>query len=227
MKSYGQFCSIARTEEALAGRWTLLIIRELLCGSRRFNDIRRAVPRISRTVLSDRLKALESLRILARRSGKQGPEYELTEAGKELQAVVSAFAAWGQRWLPRDTAAEDLDLEPLLLDMRRRIRFEALPKDPLVARFELDGFPRRFLLLKSQDAAVCDYNPGFPESLCVRGPLAPLVAWWRGDIGFLEARRGGLRIDGPRTFIRAFPGWFERYAFADIAPAQQFMSLRS
>src|SRR5437868_3830830 len=101
MTGYGQFCSVARAHEVLGGRWTLLVVRELLCGSRRFNDIRRGIPRISRTMLSERLQALVFIGAAARLDGGRGPEYVLTDAGKELASLVGALGAWGQRWLRR------------------------------------------------------------------------------------------------------------------------------
>jgi len=221
MTGYGQFCSIARAHEVLGGRWTLLIVREILCGSRRFNDIRRGIPRVSRTILSERLQALVFVGAIARTDGPHGPEYELTEAGQELAMLVSTLGTWGQRWLEREPASEDLDLEPVLVDMERRVRFAALPKEPLVVRFEIRGYPKRFMLLKKSEASLCQRNPGFPEPVCVRSPLAALVAWWRGDMSLLAAQRIGLQIDGPKTFTRAFPKWFDLYAFAHIGPAGQ------
>jgi DNA-binding HxlR family transcriptional regulator len=222
MTGYGQFCSIARAHEVLGGRWTLLIVREILCGSRRFNDIRRGIPRVSRTVLSERLQALIYVGAIARIDGTHGPEYELTKGGRELAMLVSALGTWGQRWLARDSADEDLDLEPVLVDMKRRVRFTALPTDPFVVRFEVRGHRRRFMLLKKTEASLCQSNPGFPEPVCVRGSLAALVAWWRGDMSFLEAQRMGLEIDGSKTFTRAFPKWFDLYAFAHIGPAKPY-----
>jgi DNA-binding HxlR family transcriptional regulator len=218
MASYGQFCAVARAHEVVGGRWTILVVRELLCGSRRFNDIRRGIPRISRTMLSERLQALTVAGAVARVDGEHGPEYALTDAGKELMSLVSALAIWGQKWLPREAAAEDLDLEPLLVDMQRRVRFEALPREPLVTRFEIHGNRLRFLLLKTAEVSVCTHNPGFPEPLRVRSPLSALVAWWRGDASFAEAQRMGLALYGSRTLTRAFPGWFDRYKFAHIGP---------
>ena len=212
---------MARAHEVLGGRWTLLIVREILCGSRRFNDIRRGIPRVSRTVLSERLQALVFAGAIARTDGPHGPEYALTESGQELASLVSALGTWGQRWLARTPAKEDLDLEPLLIDMQRRVRFTALPKEPFVVRFEVRGHRRRFMLLKKTEASLCHHNPGFPEPVCVRGPLAALVAWWRGDMSFLEAERIGLEIDGPEAFTRAFPKWFDLYLFAQIRPAGQ------
>src|SRR5436305_2741457 len=154
MPSYGQFCSVARAHEVLGGRWTLLVVRELLCGSRRFNDIRRGIARISRTMLSERLQALILAGAVQRMEGAHGPEYVLTEAGSELAGLVGAFGAWGQRWLSRHAADEDLDLEPLLVDMQRRVRFQALPQAPIVVRFTIPGHPPRLLLLRREGAAL-------------------------------------------------------------------------
>jgi DNA-binding HxlR family transcriptional regulator len=219
MTGYGQFCSVARAHEVVGGRWTLLVVRELLCGSRRFNEIRRGIPRISRTMLSERLQSLAFAGALARIEGEHGPEYALTEAGRELADLVGALGTWGQRWLPRRAAREDIDLEPLLVDMQRRVRFETLPKDPIVVRFEIDGREPRFMLFRTSEASLCTQNPGFPEPLRVRARLSALVAWWRGDVGFVEAQQMGLSIVGPRALARAFPGWFDRYRFAHIGPA--------
>jgi DNA-binding HxlR family transcriptional regulator len=220
MAEYGQFCSVARAHEAIGGRWTLLVVRELLCGSRRFNDIRRGIPRISRTMLSERLQELVHVGAVTRIEGEHGPEYALTEAGRELMGIVGALGTWGQRWLPRQAEQEDLDLEPLLVDMQRRVCAEALPSEPIVIRFEIEGRRQpRFLLLKEAEVSFCTQNPGFPEPLRVRTGLPALVAWWRGDVSFIEAQRMGLAVEGPRDLARAFPGWFERYLFAEVEPA--------
>jgi DNA-binding HxlR family transcriptional regulator len=219
MAGHGQFCSVARTQEILGGRWTMLIVRELLCGSRRFNDIRRGIPRISRTMLSERLQELILAGAVDRADGSYGPEYTLTAAGTELAPLVGALAVWGQRWLTRHPEDEDLDLEPVLFDMQRRIQLQTLPKAPLVVRFDIRGQQPRFMLLRQSEAALCRQNPGFPEPLRVAGPLHALVAWWRGDVSFAEARRIGLVVEGQKTLAGAFPRWFERYQFAHIKPA--------
>jgi DNA-binding HxlR family transcriptional regulator len=223
MNSHGQFCSVARAHEVLGGRWTLLIVRELLSGSRRFNDIRRGIPRISRTMLSERLQALSAAGVIVRTETTQGPEYTLTEAGIELAPLVIALGTWGQRWLPRHPDQEDLDFEPVLIDIQRRVRFDMLPKDPIVVRFEIDAFKPRFMLLKPTEASLCTQNPGFPEPLCIRASLAALVAWWRGDVGIAEARRIGLDIRGAKSLSRAFPGWFDRYQLAHVGPVARTM----
>ncbi|MGE0008809.1 MAG: winged helix-turn-helix transcriptional regulator [Parvibaculaceae bacterium] len=218
MTGYGQFCAVARAHEIVGGRWTLLVVRELLSGSRRFNDIRRGIPRISRTMLSERLQALVLAGAVMRRDGAQGPEYELTEAGRALSSLIGELAQWGQRWLPRRAADEDLDVEPLLIDMQRRVDFASVPREPLVVSFAIPGSQPRFLLLSPSEASLCTHNPGFPELVKVRAPLAALVAWWRGDVSFVQAQRMGLSLTGPRALTRSFPKWFERYRFAAVTP---------
>jgi HxlR-like helix-turn-helix len=176
---------------------------------------------LQRTMLSERLQALADIGVVARVSGRRGPEHVLTDAGRELAGVIGALGTWGQRWLRRQSDREDLDVDPLLVDMQRRVRRQALPPHPIIVRFAIDRAEPRFLLLKLSEVSLCTQNPGFPEALTVKAPLAALVAWWRGDVTFVEAQRLGLSIDGPRAQARAFPTWFERYQFAGIAPANR------
>jgi DNA-binding HxlR family transcriptional regulator len=222
MKSYGQFCAVARALDLLGERWTLLIVRELLCGSRRFSDVRRGVPRVSRTMLSARLRELVDAGVIERCDGDEGPAYELTDAGRELSAVVRELGTWGQRWLPRELSKDDLDADALLWDMRRRVDLDALPVRPVVARIELAGVSGgagvRFLLLRRSEVSLCSANPGFPDVLRVRAHLRTLTAWWRGDLSFAEARSAGMTVEGPRELVRAFPRWFERYMLAGVTP---------
>jgi DNA-binding HxlR family transcriptional regulator len=222
MKSYGQFCSIARALDLLGERWTLLIVRELLCGSSRFGDLRRGLPRISRTMLAARLRELLDARVIERED--PGPRYKLTGAGLELAAAVRELGAWGQRWLPRDLPAEELDADALLWDMQRQVNLEALPSAPVLTRIDFSGKDgrsgTRYLLLRRSEVSLCSVNPGFPETLRIRAPLRALVGWWRGDFSLADARHSGLMVDGRREWVRAFPGWFRRYAFAAVAPAR-------
>ncbi|MDP9192275.1 MAG: helix-turn-helix transcriptional regulator [Acidobacteriota bacterium] len=220
MTSYGQFCSFARALDLLGERWTLLIVRELLCGSSRFNDIRRGIPRISRTMLSARLRDLVDSGLIAKSVERNGPVYELTKEGQELAGIVRELGTWGQRWLPRTLPREQLDADTLLWDMRRRVRMNELPAAPIVVRIELSDARRRnairFLLLRRAEVSICSTNPGFPEELRITASLRTLTAWWRGDISILDARAEGMIVEGRREWVRAFPKWFERYLFADV-----------
>ena len=220
MKSYGQFCSFARSLDLLGERWTLLIVRELLNGSTRFNDLRRGIPRVSRTMLSARLRELCDAGVVSRSAGDNGPTYALTESGQELGAVVRELGTWGQRWLPRTLPREELDEDALLWDIRRRVRVDELPVEPVVAAIEfVEGQGRtavRYLLLRRSEVSLCSANQGFPEVLRVRASLRTLTAWWRGDISLTDARSKGMIVQGRREWVRAFPRWFERYLFADV-----------
>src|SRR5215831_4307537 len=124
--SYHQFCPVAKAMELLDERWTLLVIRELVSGSRRFNDLRRGLPRMSPTLLSKRLQQLVRAGILVRRTGGGDVEYVLTDAGRELQPVVEALGVWGIRWIGH-LGDEDLDPKLLLWDMHRNIDYAAVP----------------------------------------------------------------------------------------------------
>jgi DNA-binding HxlR family transcriptional regulator len=223
MKGYGQFCSVARALDLLGERWTLLIVRELLCGSRRFGEVRHGIPRISRTMLAARLRELLDAGVIEREAGSGGPEYRMTRAGTELAAVVRELGTWGQRWLPRELHATELDPVALLWDIHRRVRRDALPEQPLVVRIELSDvrgpMSRRYLLLRRSEVSLCTSNPGFPEELCLRAHRRTLIAWWRGDLTFAQARAAGLVLEGRPPLVRAFPTWFERYLFANVAPA--------
>jgi DNA-binding HxlR family transcriptional regulator len=223
MKSYGQFCSVARALDLLGERWTILLVRELLFGSARFNDLRRGIPRISRTMLSARLREMIDGGILRREQTSAGPIYTLTEAGLELAGAVRELGTWGQRWLRRSLPREELDADTLLWDIRRRIRKDSLPATPIVARIELTdvrGLQKvRFLLLRRDEVSLCAENPGFPVELSVSATLGTLTAWWRGDLSLAAARTAGMSIKGRREWVRSFPTWFERYLFADVRPA--------
>ena len=224
MKSYGQFCSIARALDFLGERWTLLVVRELLCGSTRFNDLRRGIPRISRTMLSQRLRELLDAGVITRGAGDEGPTYALTQAGQELAGAVRELGTWGQKWLPRTLPREELDEEALLWDMHRRVRAEELPASPIVVRIETSGARGgasiRYLLLRRSEVSLCSVNPGFPEELRVSAPLRTLTAWWRGDVSLADARSAGMVVQGRRQWMREFPRWFERYFLVDVAPAR-------
>jgi DNA-binding HxlR family transcriptional regulator len=225
MKSYGQFCSIARTLDVLGERWSLLVVRELLCGSRRFSEIQRGIPRISRTMLSARLRELADLAVVTREDGPEGPTYVLSEAGRELEAVVVGLGVWGQRWLPRTLPAEELDAEQLLWDMRRRVQTTALPSSPVVVRIEIPDAGRRgivrYLLLRPTEVSLCEENPGFPEALLLRSRLKTLVGWWRGDSSLARARSEGLKLEGRAAWVRSFERWFLRYQLAHVGPASK------
>src|SRR5262245_42574302 len=144
MRSYGQYCPVARATEILADRWTPLIIRELLAGVSRFNEIERGLPGISRTLLAARLRGLTQAGVLERVATSNGRaiEYRLTPAGRDLQRVIDVVGEWGAHWAFGDPRADELDPGLLLWQMRRRVHLDRLPHRRVVAQFDLRGARR-------------------------------------------------------------------------------------
>jgi DNA-binding HxlR family transcriptional regulator len=228
MSGYGQFCPVAKASEVLAERWTPLVVRELLCGSHRFNELQRGVPLMSRSLLAKRLRDLELTGVIERRpSGDgRGSEYHLTEAGEELRPIIMGLGAWGQRWARSNVSRADLDPRLLMWDMQRNIETGTLPPHRVVVRFRFTdvgpGLPRvTWLILDRQQADVCYKDPGFEVDLVVVGRLRGLVAVWMGDTSMSAAIRAGeLQIQGTRRLADAFPSWLRRSIFADVERPQ-------
>src|SRR6266849_4631482 len=108
-KIYGQRCPVAKTLEIVVDRWTLLMVRDLLGGTRRFQDLQASLSGIAPNILSDRLKLMEEHGLVTRRFYSDHPpraEYDLTDKGKELGMVVGALAAWGARHVHADSGRE-------------------------------------------------------------------------------------------------------------------------
>lgn len=217
---YGQFCPVAKAAEVFDERWTLLVIRELLAGSRRFNDIHRGVPRMSRSLLSSRLKQLAAQGLVDRVEEAGGPVYELTEAGDEFIGVVDAMGEWGVRWM---SSLSDDDLDPafLLWDMRRSIDTEALPVGQTVLELEFGGVADSvrnwWLLLSRDDVEVCDHDPGLGTDVLVEAPIRIFVDVWRGALGWDDAlRTGSLQLVGTPTLRRQVPSWLRLSHFAHV-----------
>lgn len=224
MTTYGQFCPVAQALEIIAERWTLLIVRELLCGSHRFNDLLRGVPKMSRTMLSARLKTLEEAGLVHRRltDGGAAPEYHLTHAGEALRTVVVSVGEWGHRWLDGTIPAAQLDPSLLMWDIHRRIDHGAVTLPRVVVRFEFSDLAsakqRYWLKLEAGDAEVCYKHPGFAEDLVVVTDVRTLTEVWMGRRALEEAVQSGVvRIEGPPAVRRDFPSWLKLSTFAQNA----------
>ena len=201
--------------EAIGDRWTPLVLRELICGSSRFSEIHRGVPRMSRTLLGQRLKQLERLGILERRPG---PTYHLTPAGKDLEAIVWGLGDWAMQWHLGDPAKEHLDGAHLMWRVRQRIVDDALPDRRTVIEF---NFPeahrgrRVWLLLDPSGSSVCERDEGFEVDLLVNADIGEFMRIWMGRSTWTDALESGkLRVQGPRDLVRAFPTWFALSPFA-------------
>ena len=210
-KEFGQFCPVALASEALTQRWSLLIIRELLAGSSRFNDIRRGVPRISASLLKARLDTLEQAQIVEKRAAEERDvsEYFLTDAGRELKPVLTSIGEWGQRWA-RDIKPQDLDAGWLVWNMHRRLNTALLPAGRCVIQIEFPDAPRteRYFWLVHQDGQVdvCLKSPGFAVDLVITSELRALAEVWRGLRSLRqEIKRGSIRVSGDAALRKALP----------------------
>src|SRR5438105_4338388 len=171
--SYQQFCPVAMAAEILCPRWTIIVLREMVAGSTRFNELRRGVPRMSPALLSQRLKELELAGIVARTPCSSDPgvfEYQLTESGRELGPLVEAFGVWGHRRIEARVSLRHLDVDLLMWDMRRNLNTTPMPPRRSVVEFvypELPAAQRRFWLLVDPETGtdLCKIDPGFDVDL--------------------------------------------------------------
>jgi DNA-binding HxlR family transcriptional regulator len=224
--SYGQFCPVAMAAEIVCTRWTALVLRELLCGSRRFNDLRRGVPRISPTLLSKRLKELEDAKIILHlKDGRSGTsEYVLTEAGEDLRPIIMAMGNWGQRWIDSNLSLRNLDPTLLMWDMRRNINPEPLPKRRITVRFtfpEVAANQRDWWLVvePTGENDLCQVDPGHEVDLFVTATLRALTSVWMGHSSLAQARETGeIEILGDAGLARSMQAWLGLSVFARERP---------
>jgi DNA-binding HxlR family transcriptional regulator len=225
MKSYRQYCPVAKAHEILGDRWTMLIVRELIAGLENFNDIARGLPGIPRSTLSSRLRRLEASGAINRvpQEGR-GHRYELTTAGRDLQVVVSAMGRWGATWAFELPNEEELDPGLLLWRMQNRLNIEALPCERVTIAFDFQaGRKSQFwFVINDGEASVCVTDPGFEIGLVVTTDLSAFYQVWLGKMTLRHAVTENLiRIEGVPAFERAFSNWFL------WSPMAQFVSTAS
>ena len=224
MTSYGQFCPVAKASELLAERWTLLILRELLLGSHRFGEFQRALSRISPSLLTKRLKQLESAGIVIRKAqvGRKGLDYFLTPAGKELAPIVEHLAIWGMRWARGQLSDDELDVEFLMWDIQRRLNTDMLPDGETVLCFIFDdlvSFKNWWLIVSNREVDVCTENPGKDVDLYINTTLRNLVEIWEGDIEIKAAQQQKLiKTQGNKQLANTMSDWLGICLYADIRP---------
>ena len=212
MQKYRQYCPVARAAEVFADRWTPLIVRELILGSHRFNTIERGLPGISRSLLASRLRDLEEAGIVERLPGPHPKvaEYHLSQAGRDLRAVIDTLGAWGVRWAFGDPDPEELDAALLIWKIHQRIHRDLLPERRTVVEFDFTGAGARrvWLVLEPREVSVCVTPPGFDEDLIVHSDLALFYRVWLGQVDFDEAARcRAVIVDGPPVLAKQFPRW--------------------
>ena len=225
MPSYAQYCPVAKATETLGDRWMVLIVREMLGGASGFNELQRGLPRISRSVLADRMRTLERAKVIERRTGPKGRtlEYLLTPAGRDLQPVVQAIGEWGATWSLTEPRPEELDPYLLTVWMARHVDRQRVPSNRTVIQFDFRAPKQRYwMVLEPSEVSVCLQHPGFDADLEVNVDTATLYRVYLGRAELSGAIRAGqLTISGPRTLQSGFGHWFSWSAFAPASRSAQ------
>jgi DNA-binding HxlR family transcriptional regulator len=223
--SYNQFCPVAMASEILCARWTLVLLRELIVGSTRFNELRRGVPRMSPALLSKRLKDLEAAGVVARKAVPGEPdvfEYRLTKAGRDLQPVVEAVGAWGQRWIETEATLANLDANLLMWDMRRNIAPAPMPnrRSTIEVIFADQPAARRkwwLIVQPGKEVDLCSVDPGFDVDLYLSTDLRTMTEIWMGYTAIARAKeQGRLTVTGNRQLEAKLKSWLSLSRFAKV-----------
>lgn len=197
------------------------MVRELVYGGRRFNEIQRGVPLMSSSLLSKRLRTLEDAGIVRRERGENGVEYVLTPAGSELRPIVEAMGVWGERWLRREITREDADPAHLMWAIRGTVRLDSLPEERAVVHFRfptaVDAKRYWWLVLQRPASDLCITDPGFKVDLTVHSEPVALARVLAGDTTLATALEGGeIQLEGQDAARRAFRDWFGLSPFAGV-----------
>lgn len=221
--SYKQFCPVAMAAEILCSRWTVVLLRELVAGSTRFNDLRRGVPRMSPALLSQRLKDLEAAGIVERRKSvtERGVhEYRLTKSGKDLRPVVESIGIWGQRWVDAELSLGNLDPSLLMWDMRRTLVTQPMPERRCVVEFIYTDLPASqsnwwLIVEPTGEVDLCSVDPGFDVDLYVTTELRPMTMIWMGLSSVnKEKKNKTLTLVGDSQLAKTMQTWLGLSPFA-------------
>lgn len=220
---YGQFCPVSMAAEILCSRWTLLVLRELLLGSTRFNELRRGLPTMSPALLSKRLKDLEAAGIIARVAAERDPdafEYRPTEAGRELRPIIESIGVWGHRWVTTEATLKNLDPDLLMWDVRRNLNTDPMPRRRTVIEFifnEQAPAGRTYWLVVAPDSPVdlCTVSPGFDVDLYVSTDIRTMTEIWLGYARVdIALKAGRLVLTGDRRLAADLRSWLKLSVFA-------------
>lgn len=219
---YGQFCPIAKATEILGERWSILIVRELLMGGRRFNELQRGLGYISPALLTSRLKSFEQQGLLARRkiAGQKGHEYLPTEACEQLRPLIVALGEWGLRWARAHLMDDEYDPELLMLYLERSVDPDKVVGGTAVIRFAFTDVatqPCWWLVVEDGRVDLCLSDPGRDVDVFFTTTLRTMTDVWMGDRSYREARASGdLVIEGPPALTRNVSAWLRPSVFAEV-----------
>lgn len=223
MRSYGQFCPIAKAAELFCERWTALIIRDLVAGATRFGQLKRGVPLASPTLLSRRLKELEREGVIERRRATDGRgyTYHLTVAGREFAPLIHALGVWGQRWTRRELARHEVNLTLFLWAMELSVNPSVFENRRCVIQLTFTDQPQGtrdwWFVNERGGAELCFEEPGFEVDLYLVATLPDMIQVYRGDLTLAQALgQGRLKAHGMTWARRLLSRWFRPSSFAQV-----------
>ena len=222
---YGQFCPISKAVEMLGDKWTLLIVRELLMGGRRYNELQRGLSQISPTVLSKRLDSLSRYGLVLKKKipNQKGYEYFPTKSCSELLPIIKSLGDWGLRWAQSNLTEKDYDVELLMLYLQRSINPENLVGDETVIRFkftDIKEYPDWWMVVQDNKVDLCTNDPGKEVDVYFTTTVKTMVNVWMGWSTYRKAiAQDELKLVGPKTLINNVSAWMEDSVYADAAPA--------
>jgi DNA-binding HxlR family transcriptional regulator len=230
MKNYGQFCPLAQATQLLCERWTLIVVRELIAGSTRFNELQKGVPLMSPTLLSTRLKQLANAGVIDIVGKKGSYRYQLTEAGKELRPVVELLGAWGHRWARSRLDRDDLDAGLLMWDMRRSIDAEVFPVQRTVVQFNYHDAPKGakhwWLVSENSEIDLCLEDPGYEVDILIRSSLLSMTRVWICEVKFQDAvRAGDIKVMGDPKLTSKLQRWLRSSPLSKLGTVKSISNL--
>lgn len=214
MKSYGQYCPISRSAEILGDRWTIHLVRDLLTGVERFNELIRGNPGLSRALLSRRLRQLQAADVVEQR---EDGTYHLTDAGRDLEAVVFGLATWGARWTFGEPEDDELDPDLLLWWLHRRLDTSSLPRPRFTVDVSFTDHANRYWIVVEDDASICLADPGFEVDVTLRSDRSSLYRVYLGRESLATAQRSGtVDLVGSTVAVKAFFAAFQQSLVGEI-----------
>lgn len=223
--SYNQFCPIAKAMDVLGEKWTLLLIRDLLCGSTRFNEFQRGLSRISPTLLTKRLNRLEQEGLVVKKHipGQRGYEYFPTQSCKELWPAMEQIGLWGMRWARDQMSEDDYDLQLLMLYLERSVQVDKLVGRETVIRFnftDVAEYPNWWIVVNEEETDVCIHDPGKEVDVYFTVRLPVMCQLWMGEISYRKAiAEKKLTLVGLPALTRNVQEWLKPSMWADSSPA--------
>lgn len=224
LNTSGSLCPAVKAADMIGDKWILLIMRELFLGANRYNEFQRALPRISPTVLSKRLKQMEEDGLVIKKTvaGEKATEYRLTKCGRELAPLVNYMSKWGLRWARRRMNEEDLDVGTFMWDFHRSLNTAELPDGETVFSVSfvgLDAKNKWWLVAKGDVVDLCTDDPGKDIDLYISSTLPALAEVWMGDTDILSATKSDdVMLTGASYLVRTASQWFPKSLYADVRP---------